>query len=868
MNRSQSPATGCGAGCGTRCGAKRTFHAVTRAPLPIDAVVPRLRDVLRTGTRAVLQAPPGAGKTTVVPLALLGEPWAAQGKIIVLEPRRLAARAAARRMALLHGDALGDTVGFRVRGETRVGPRTRIEVVTEGVLTRMLVTDPTLDGVAAVIFDEFHERSVVADTGLALALHTAELVRPELRLIVMSATLDGAAVSALLGGAEIVTAEGRAFPVETRWAPAHSGVRPVDAVPHVVRRAIDETDGDVLVFLPGAGEIRRVASALDGVWARDAVRIFSLHGSMSGDDQDAAIAPALPGRRKIVLATSVAETSLTIEGVRAVVDSGLARVPRFDPQSGMSRLETVRVTQDAAVQRAGRAGRTAPGVCYRLWSEGEHAALLARRRPEILSADLAPLALELALTGIGDANALRWLDAPSEAALAQARELLVALDAITADGRATAHGSRIAEMGLHPRLAHLVVRGAARGEVALASLIAALLSDRDIIVRGDGDPDPDIGTRVALLRGDSQSAGVRVDQGRLHRLRDEARRIAERVGTGVRSGSSRGAVRDEATMTAELVALAYPDRVAQAAGKRGRFRMRNGRGALVPDTSPLASAAWLAIADTDGKRDDARVYLAAELDAGAVEQLFAPQIVESRTAGFDDASGAVLATVRRTLGALVLAEHSQRVTDPAATAAAFAARVHEVGIAGLPWSESGRRMRERLAFAHTLDAAWPDVSDAALQADADQWLAPALAELRRWSDLDRADLASALLSRVPGRLRAQLDRVAPTQMEMATGSRIPVDYSNPAAPALAVRMQELYGSAETPRIGDGRVPLTLQLLSPAGRPLQVTRDLPGFWAGSYAEVRKEMRGRYPRHEWPEDPRAAPATKRAKPRRPT
>lgn len=850
---------------------------MTRAPLPIDAIVPHLRDVLRTGSRAVLQAPPGAGKTTVVPLALLGEPWAANGRIIMLEPRRLAARAAARRMALLHGDAVGETVGFRVRGETRVGPRTRVEVVTEGVLTRMLVTDPTLDGVAAVIFDEFHERSVVADTGLALALHTADLVRPELRLLVMSATLDGAAIATLLGGAPVVTAEGRIFPVETRWAPTRSGVRPVDAVPHVVRRAIDETDGDVLVFLPGAGEIRRVASALDGIWAPDAVRLFSLHGSMSADDQDAAIAPAPAGRRKIVLATSVAETSLTIEGVRAVVDSGLARVPRFDPQSGMSRLATVRVTQDAAVQRAGRAGRTAPGVCYRLWSEGEHAALLARRTPEILSADLAPLALELALTGIGDASALRWLDAPPVAALAQARELLVALDAMSPDGRATAHGARLAEVGLHPRLAHLVVRGAERGDGALASLIAALLGDRDIVIRGDGDPDPDITTRVALLRGKAEGGGPRVDRGRVHHLREEARRIADRAGTSPRDrGTRRGGGRtsdardadhtDDAATTAELVALAYPDRIAQAAGKRGRFRMRNGRGALVAESSPLANAAWLAIADTDGARDDARVYLAAELDTDAVERLFADQVRESVESGFDAASGTVIATVRRTLGALVLAEHAQRVTDAAVTAAAFAAHARQVGIAALPWSESARRTRERLTFARTVDTSWPDVTDAALLAQIDVWLAPALGDLRRWADLERADLGAALLALVPGRLRAQLDRIAPTHIEMATGSRIPVDYSDPSAPTLAVRMQELYGAADTPRVGDGRVPLTLHLLSPAGRPLQVTRDLAGFWAGSYADVRKEMRGRYPRHEWPENPQNAAATKRAKPRR--
>jgi ATP-dependent helicase HrpB len=839
--------------------------------LPIHDVLPRLREALRSRPRAVLQAPPGAGKTTVVPLALVDEPWAAGQKIVMLEPRRLAARAAARRMAATRGDPVGGLVGFRVRGESAVGARTRVEVVTEGVLTRMLTRDPTLEGVAAVIFDEFHERSLVADTGLALALHTANLVRPDLRVLVMSATLDGAAVAALLGDAPVITAHGRAFPVDVRWVPPRAGVRPVDAVAAAVHKALDETDGDVLVFLPGAGEIRRVGDALG---MPSGVRVIPLHGSLPAADQDAAIAPAPVGTRKVVLSTSVAETSLTIEGVRAVVDSGLARVPRFDPRSGMTRLETVRVSQDSAEQRRGRAGRTAPGVCYRLWTEQEHAALLARRTPEMLAADLAPLALDLALAGVQDAGDLAWLDPPPAASLAQARELLRELDVLDAAGAVTAHGRAAARFGLHPRLAHLVVRAGERGAARLGAELAALLADRDVLRDTD---DPDIQLRLAALRRDADADPGRVDRGRVHRAREDARRIvgsvqatrSARDDPGARDARTRDTgAHDAATRDAdvgELVALAFPDRVALARGG-GRFRLRNGRGATVPATSPLAAAPALAIAETDGARDDARVFIAAALDRAAIPVLCARQLTETKTSAFDTTAGTVLTRERRALGALILEERVTRSTDDDEIVAAFADRVRAVGIAAVPLGDAGESVRQRMTFARMIDPAWPDVSDAALLNALDAWFVPAAHGARTWKALDSRDFGAAIRALAGHPLAASLDRVAPTHITVATGSRVPVDYSDPTAPAISVRLQELFGTGENPTVGLGRVRVTVRLLSPAGRPLQVTRDLGGFWSGSYAEVRKEMRGRYPRHEWPEDPLGAAPTRRAKPRR--
>ena len=845
---------------------------MTRQPLPIDDVIAQLRAVLAHGARAVLQAPPGAGKTTVVPVALADEAWAGSGRIVMLEPRRLAARAAARRMAALANERVGGRIGFRVRGETLVGPSTRIEVVTEGVLTRMLATDPTLDGVAAVIFDEFHERSLVADTGLALTLRTADLVRPDLRLLVMSATLDGTATATLLGGAPVITSVGRTHPVTTRWIAVPARKRPLDGVAAAVRRAVSETDGDVLVFVPGAAEIRRLSDSLAAEWPSGNPAVYGLHGSMTAEMQDAAIGPSPVGRRKVVVASAIAETSLTIEGVRAVVDSGFARVPRFDVRSGMSRLETVRVTQDAAEQRRGRAGRTAPGVCYRLWSEAEHAALLSRRTPEILSADLAPLALELALAGVDDPADLRWLDVPPAAALSQARTLLFELDALDERGAATAHGRRLASLGVHPRVAHLVMRGSELGLTRLACEIAALLGERDIVRGGGPAADPDLSYRLALLRGDCATDDTAVDRGGLMRVRDEARRIRERV-AGL--DSQRAASRDDLARAGELLALAYPDRVALArtsptggAAKRqpGGFRMRNGRGAQVAAHSPLARERALAIAETDGAPDDARVFLAAALDPAAIERLFKSQIVNTTDVALDERTGLVTRTERRAIGALVLAEHTSRATDREAVTTAFLGRVRRDGIGAIPWSDASANTRRRLAFMHALDPAWPDVGDAALLATLDAWLAPHLSGLSRWADIGRTDLGGALLGLVPAGLRRHFERLAPAHVRVASGSDVPVDYSDPRAPVLAVRLQELFGTVATPTVADGRVPLTLQLLSPARRPIQVTRDLAGFWSGSYADVRKAMRGRYPRHPWPDDPMAAKPTLRAKPRK--
>ncbi|MBI3567609.1 MAG: ATP-dependent helicase HrpB, partial [Gemmatimonadetes bacterium] len=562
-------------------------------PLPIDAVLPELGGALARGMRAVLQAPPGAGKTTRVPLELLGAPWLAGQRIVMLEPRRLAARAAARRMASTLGESAGATVGYRVRGDSRVSARTRVEVVTEGVLTRLIQDDPSLEGIGLVIFDEFHERNLVADLGLALTLQSAELLRPELRILVMSATLDGAGVSRLLGGAPIVSSEGRAFPVETRWVPRRAGVWIEPAVAGVVERALAAHEGDVLVFLPGAAEIRRTAQALNERALPANTTVFALHGTLPLEEQDRAIAPSAPGMRKVVLATAVAETSLTIEGVRVVVDSGLARVPRFSPRSGMQRLETVRVSKDAAEQRRGRAGRVAPGVCYRLWDEGEHAQLLERRPPEMLEADLAPLALELAAAGIDDPLTLAWLDPPPAGAYQQACELLRVLGALDARGRITPHGRQMTGVGIHPRLAHLVLRGVARGCGALACDLAALLAERDPLRTDASNGDPDLRTRLELLRTSGAERDGRVDRGRLFQIRDEARRLRGEVGARRDDDGT-----DADALAGELVALAYPDRVALSRGEHGRFVMRNGRGARVDGASALATAACLAIADT------------------------------------------------------------------------------------------------------------------------------------------------------------------------------------------------------------------------------------------------------------------------------
>ena len=835
-------------------------------PLPIDAVLPDLLSVLERGTRAVLQAPPGAGKTTRVPLALLGGSWRGDGRIVMLEPRRLATRASARHMAQLLGESVGTTVGYRVRGDSAVSHRTRVEVVTEGVLTRMVQDDPALEGVAAVVFDEFHERNLVADLGLALVLQSAALVRPELRIVVMSATLDGSRVAAMLDDAPIVTSEGRMFPVETIHVARRDGQRLEGTVAAAVERALREQDGDVLVFLAGAAEIRRTHALLTAGTLPALIDVYPLHGTMPPEQQDRAIAPSLPGRRKVVLATSVAETSLTIEGVRVVIDSGVSRVPRFSPRTGMTRLETVRVARDAADQRRGRAGRVAPGVCYRCWASDEEVQLLARRAPEITEADLAPLALELGVAGITDPSTLRWLDPPPEGALRHARRVLETLGACSPDGRITAHGRAMAALGLHPRLAHMVIVAQERNATAVGCDLAALLAERDILRREEAVRDPDLRTRLELLCHPHGADDPRVDRGRWFQVRDEARRLRAEVGARDRARTEdqrQPLVPEDASL---LAALAYPDRVALARpGARGRFLMRNGGAARVDDRSPLADAEALCITETDGGTGEARVYLAAPLRAPDLDTLFGHEASRHEVVEYDAQHDLIRAVRRRTLGALVLEERALHSPDPALIGAAWVPVIRANGLASLTWSDAARALRARVQFARTIDARWPDWSDAALLAAIDGWLAPSLAGVMRRAAIDRVDIAAALRSQLDGRQLAELDRVAPTHVEVPTGSRIPVDYSDPLAPVLAVRLQEMFGATATPCVGGGRVPLTLHLLSPAHRPVQVTRDLAGFWASSYFAVRKDLRGRYPRHPWPEDPLLAAPTRRAKPR---
>jgi ATP-dependent helicase HrpB len=796
----------------------------------------------------------------------------------MLEPRRLAARAAARRLASTLGEQVGETVGYRIRHETRIGARTRVQVVTEGVLTRMLQHDPALEAFGAVLFDEYHERSLHADLGLALTLQTQQLLRDELRILVMSATLDGARVAALLGEADgepapIVTSAGRSHPVAVHWRERRPEPRPgiggvEAAVVATVRAALTAHAGDLLVFLPGAAEIRRVGAMLDDGTLPSAVRVHALFGNLPQGDQDAALDPAPPGRRKVVLSTSIAETSLTIEGVRVVVDCGLARVPRFDPRTGMTHLDTVRVSRASAEQRAGRAGRVAPGDCYRLWPEAEQAGLLSHATPEILDADLAPLALELAAAGVADPAELRWLDHPQPAAFAQARALLAQLGALDAAGRMTAHGHAMAALPLHPRLAHMTLRARALGLAALACDLAALLAERDVL-RGDGpvQPDADVRLRLELLRGrggdvPSTMLGWGVDREGVRRARQEARSLRDAL--GVRSAGDADAVE----AAGRLLSLAYPDRIARRREPGGsRYVLRNGRGAVLPDGQPLAREPWLVAAELGGgATQERRILLAAPVSPDELLEEHGALIERTEELAWDVDAGAVRARRVVRLGALVLEEAALRDPDPERVARVLLEQVRAAGLEALPWSDDARRLRERLAFAREWDGeGWPDVSDEALLDALDAWLLPHLVGMRRWDDLRRLDLGALLLTRVDWARRAALDQLAPTHQTVPSGSRVRIEYADPRAPVLAVRLQELFGLQETPRVGQGRVALVLHLLSPAHRPVQVTRDLAGFWRSSYFDVRRDLRGRYPRHHWPEDPLQATPTRRAKPR---
>jgi ATP-dependent helicase HrpB len=831
--------------------------------LPIEFVVPELREALRYDTSAVLQAPPGAGKTTRVPLALLDEPWLAGGRILMLEPRRLAARAAASRMASTLGEPVGGTVGYRVRMDTRVGASTRIEVVTEGVLTRMLQSDPALEGVGLVIFDEFHERSLHGDVGLALTLQSRSLLREDLRLLVMSATLDGAPVAALLGGAPIVTSEGRAHPVETHYLPPRVEGRMEALAARAVQRALAQHDGDILVFLPGAGEIRRTEEMLLEEAARG-VRILPLHGSLPQQAQDVAIAPSRPGERRVVLSTAIAETSLTIQGVRVVVDSGWMRVPRFSPRTGMTRLHTARVTRASADQRRGRAGRLGPGVCHRLWSEAEQAGLLAHGTPEILEADLAPLALELAVWGVPDPSQLAWLDQPPAAAFAQARELLAELEALAPSGAVTPHGRRMAGMGVHPRLAHMMLAGKEMGLGGLACEVAALLGGRDLF-RSEGEgPDVDLRQRVETMRGGRPASGQSADREAVRRAVAESRELARTLGVSAGEG--------EVAMTGLLTALAYPDRVARRRpGGSARYLLRNGRGAVLGAGQSLSGADFLATAELGGQGSESRIFLAAPLALDEITAHFGSQIEREEAIAWDaiawdDAAGVVTTLRRDRLGALVLREGGLPEPDPELVARALLDGIRRRGLRALDWSREAQQLRERLVFLHRHDPeGWPDASDPGLLASLEEWLLPHLHGIRSADRLARVDAGNALRAWIGWSAVRRLDDLAPAQLEVPSGSHIAIDYADPEAPVLAVRLQEVFGLTETPRIAGGRVPLTLHLLSPAHRPVQVTRDLASFWRAGYFEVKKDLKGRYPKHYWPDDPLQATPTHRTRPR---
>jgi ATP-dependent helicase HrpB len=816
--------------------------------LPVDEALPRLKEALQISSAAVLVAPPGAGKTTRVPLALLDEPWLGGRKIVMQEPRRLAARAAARRMAATLGEPVGETVGYRVRLDSKVGPRTRIEVVTDGLFLRRLQDDPSLDGVGCVIFDELHERGLETDLSFALVREAQTALRDDLRLIAMSASLDPGPVADRLGGAPLIESAGRMFAVDTRYLDREPSGRIEDRVAATVRRALVEESGSALVFLPGVGEIRRVAERLDNLGAE--VDVAPLYGDLSPAEQDRAIAPSPAGRRKVVLATAIAETSLTIEGVRLVIDSGLMRLPRFSPRSGMTRLETVRVSQASADQRRGRAGRLEPGVCYRLWTEEAQRGLLPFTPPEILDADLAPLALELALWGAREAD-LPWLTPPPAAALATARTLLADLGAIDDAGAITPHGRAMARLGQHPRLAHLVLKGRALGQGRIAALLAAILSERDFLRLPTGQRDVDLRHRIDIAQGSGRRDAV------MRLILETARRLAPQPSSE----------RPEVSKTGALLALAYPDRIGRRRpGTSSRYLLSGGRGAVLPEGDPLGNEESLVVADLDGTALDSRIFLAAPIAAAEIEELYGDRIVQEEIVQWSDRDGAVLARWRRRLGALILDDKPLASPDPEKRRAAMLDGVRRLGLGALPWTDDLVKWRQRVAFLRRLDESWPDFSDVALLATLQDWLAPFLDQVSRRDHLSRIDLGAALKALLPWDKQRALDRLAPTHVEVPSGSRVAIDYANPEEPALSVRLQEMFGLVDTPRIADGKVPLTLHLLSPARRPVQVTRDLASFWVNGYPAVKAELKGRYPKHHWPEDPLVAEPTARVRPRR--
>jgi ATP-dependent helicase HrpB len=820
--------------------------------LPIEPILPELSASLAKTCCAVLVAPPGAGKTTRVPLALMAAPWARDGRIILLEPRRLAARAAAARMAESLGEAVGERVGLRVRFQTLVSPRTRIEVVTEGVFTRMALSDPTLSGISTVIFDEFHERSLDADLGLAFARDVQLLLRDDLRLVVMSATLDGASVARLLGDAPVIRSEGRSFPVATRHVSRDASVRMEAQVARVVRRALAAEPGSVLVFLPGQGEIRRVARELEEGALPDNVTICPLYGALTPAEQDLAIRPAPSGHRKVVLATSIAETSLTIEGVRVVIDGGLARVPRFQPATGLTRLETVRVSRAGADQRRGRAGRTEPGVCYRLWDESETGSLPPFATPEIRECDLSGLALALAEWGVRDASGLALLDRPPAGAFQEARALLQRLGALTEAGDLSAHGRHLAALPLPPRLADMVIRGAGGGQADIASGLAAVLTER-----GLGGTSTDLSERLKRFKADASPRARDIRQ-----LSERWARTATSMAVAASSGK-----RSRTLEISLLVAHAFPDRIAQKReGADGEFRLASGRGARLDPTDPLARQGWLAVAELTGTGQASdRITLASPLDPVALAEAFDDQL-EHREAVEIDAAGRARLRRQTRIGELILTDRIVERPDRKRLAKALLDHVVIRGLHILDWGDAATDLRRRVAFASGLDPSggWPDLSFEALIGDAAGWLEPLL-EQGGLSNVSATALEAVLRDRIGWARLRELDRLAPERLATPAGPSHRIDYGAEGGPRVEVRVQELFGLKTHPCVGEGRISLTVALTSPAHRPIQITRDLPGFWAGSWRDVRAEMKGRYPRHPWPEDPAAALPTTRAKPR---
>jgi len=812
--------------------------------LPVTEVLPELAAALGSGNSAVLVAPPGAGKTTLVPLALLDAPWRRDRKILLLEPRRLAARAAARRMAQLLGEEPGATVGYAMRMESLMSAKTRIMVVTEGVLARMILDDPELPGVAAVLFDEFHERSLDGDFGLALALDVQGALRPDLRVLVMSATLDGARVARLLDGAPVIESVGRSFPVDIRYDERPAGMPIEDAMMKAIREVVATEPGSVLAFLPGQREIERTAERLAGKLPENC-DVAPLYGQLEGKAQDAAIKSPPVGRRKVVLATSIAETSITINGVRVVIDSGLSRLPRYEPATGLTRLETVRVSRASADQRAGRAGRTEPGIAIRLWRAEQTAALAAFTPPEILQADLSGLLLDCAAFGVADPTALRFLDPPPVPALSEARVLLTGLHAIDPTGRLTDAGHAMRKLALPARLAHMVAEAAKQGQAGMAAELAVLMTER-----GLGGDSVDLERRLARFR---TERGTRATA---------ARGLAERL---ARQASRSAAPKSGDAAAGALLLHAWPDRVAKARGERGKFLLANGSGAQLDAADPLAGEPFLVVADLQGKAQSARIASAAAVSEDDIRDMLGDRIETQTESAFDAAKRSVRVRETARLGAIVLAE--RMLPAPAGDAAnhAILAALREHGLSLLTWSKEAETMRHRLAWLHRgLGDPWPDVSDETLIASLEDWLLPFLDGKASFSAIDPGEIHSGLMSLVPHDLQRRIGALAPTHYDAPSGSRVPILYDG-EWPVLAIRVQELFGLDQHPLIADGKVPLTLELLSPAHRPIQTTRDLPGFWRGSWAEVRAEMRGRYPRHSWPDDPLAATATSRAKSR---